>query len=37
MYKRYFAMEHNNTGKSSQKCFSCIDEDMDKLTEDKVK
>ena len=30
-------LEHNNTGKSPQKCSSCIDEGIDKPTEDKVK
>ena len=30
-------MEPNNTGKSPQKCYSRVDEDMDELTEDKVK
>ena len=37
MHERYFSIEHNNTGKSPQKCCSCIDEGMDKLTEDKAK
>ena len=37
MYQRYFTMEHNNTGKSPKKCYSCKNEGMDKLTEDKVK
>ena len=30
-------MEHNTTGKSSQKRYSCTDEGMDKLSEDKAK
>ena len=30
-------MKPNNTGKSPQKCYSRVDEDMDELTEDKVK
>ncbi len=30
-------MEHHNTGKTPQKCYSCIDEGMDKLTVDMVK
>ena len=30
-------LEHNNTGKSPQKCYSCIDKGMDKLTEHKAK
>ena len=33
MHERYFTMEHNNTGKSPQKRYSCTDEGMDKLTE----
>ena len=33
----HFTIEHNNTGKSPQKYYSCIDDGMDKLTEDKVK
>ena len=37
MHERYFTMEHNNTGKSPQKHYSCTDEGMDKLTEDKAK
>ena len=32
-----WTLEHNNTGKSPQKCYSCIDEGMDKLTEYKAK
>ena len=28
-----WTLEHNNTGKSPQKCYSRIDEGMDKLTE----
>ena len=30
-------MEHHNTGKTPQKCYSCIDKGMDKLTEDMAK
>ena len=37
MHERYFSIEHNNTGKSPQKCCSCIDEGMNKPTEDKTK
>ena len=37
MHERYFTMEHNNTGKSPQKRYSCTDVGMDKLTEDKAK
>ena len=37
MHERYFTMEHNNTGKSSQNRYSCTDEGMDKVAEDKAK
>ena len=37
MHETYFTMEHNTTGKSPQKRYSCIDDGMDKLTEDKAK
>ena len=30
-------MEHHNTGKTPQKCYSCIDEGKDKLKVDMVK
>ena len=30
-------MEHHNTGKTPQNCYSCIDEGKDKLTVDMVK
>ena len=34
MHRRHFSMEHHNTGKTPQKCYSCIVEGMHKLTED---
>ena len=37
MHMIIFSREYNNTGKSPQKCYSCIDEGIDKLTEDKGK
>ena len=37
MHERYFSIEQKNTGKSPQKCCSCIDEGMNKLTEEKAK
>ena len=37
MHERYFTIEHNNIGKSPQKHYSCTDEGMDKLAEDKAK